>query len=78
MGKKNIPKKLLNLMVQREKTACKLLSLDAEVEVILTKLGIAETKEYIDYQCQYGVMVITEPAAYYNGVFEIIENTLNK
>lgn len=77
MKKKSIPKKLLNLMERREKTAWKLLELEAEVAQMLTELGVTNTMEYINYQNSYGVMSITEPSNYRDDVIEIIEKTLN-
>lgn len=65
-------------MERREKTAWKLMTLDAEVQELLDDLGVGDTDEYIKYQNDYGCMLTTEPSNYYDGVIEVIEKFLNE
>ncbi|MFD0587678.1 hypothetical protein ACFQZE_06660 [Paenibacillus sp. GCM10027627] len=77
MKQKKIPKELLSLMERREKTAWKLMMLDAQVQNMLEDLGVADTPEYINFQNNYGCMLTTEPSNYHDETTKIIEKIIN-
>lgn len=76
MKKSKIPKELLGLLNRRKNVAEELMVIDAQVEKLLTDLGVAETLEYYKFQNDYGCMLYTEPSNYYKMTIDILMKQL--